>query len=43
MVFDYNKVLKILNDTGFSVEVFTDFDTEGISEGEKYFIVANKK
>lgn len=42
-VFDYNKVLEILNNIGFTVKVYTDFDTEGISEGEKYFIVANKK
>ncbi len=41
-VFDPNKIISILENEGFEVEVMTDFDTPGINEGEKIFIGGKK-
>ncbi len=41
-VFDSSLVLKQLQDIGFNVKVYTDFVNDGITEGEKLFIVGEK-
>lgn len=42
-VYDPKWIEQILIKTGFTVEVFTDFDRHGIQEGEKYFYVCRKQ
>ncbi len=42
-IFSYLEVKDCMNEIGFDVEVFTDFDKLGIHDGEKYFIVGRKK
>lgn len=41
-VFKLEDIIKILNEVGFNIKVYTDFDYEGIINGEKYFIVGGK-
>lgn len=41
-VFEYDGVIKQLEKLGFKVSIYTDFTIEGISEGEKLFIVGEK-
>lgn len=41
-VFNTKNVIKMLEDSGFKVSVYTDFVTEGITEGEKIFLVGEK-
>ncbi len=41
-VFDPNEVIILLKETGFEVEAYTDFDLNGIQNGEKYFLVCKK-
>ncbi len=40
-VYDPSKIINLLEKVGFKVKVFTDFDIEGISVGEKIFIVGS--
>lgn len=42
-VFEYEQVASMLKAIGFEINVFTDFTTEGLAEGEKIFIVGVKK
>lgn len=41
-VFDLDFVKKVLEKYHFSYKIYTDFDQEGVHEGEKLFIVAKK-
>ncbi len=41
-VFTLETVIKHLEDLNFKLKLYTDFDQEGIHEGEKIFIVAQK-
>lgn len=41
-VYDPKLIEKWLCDCGFNVEIYTDFITEGIAPGEKYFYVCKK-
>lgn len=41
-VYNPNELIEILEEIGFKVRVFTDFDIEGISDGEKQFYVCWK-
>lgn len=41
-VFELNDILNLLNEVGFNTKVYTDFNYEGIKDGEKYFIVGGK-
>ncbi len=43
MVFDPLEIIKMMEKIGFAVECKTDFDKEGITSGEKIFIVGRKK
>lgn len=42
-VFEPSDVIECLFELGFSSEVYTDFNQEGIQEGEKLFIVARRE
>ncbi|MEG0239195.1 class I SAM-dependent DNA methyltransferase [Anaerorhabdus sp.] len=42
-VFDHTEVIKLLNDLGFSCDIFTDFIHRGVQAGEKLFIVARRE
>lgn len=42
-VFDVVIITELLQQVGFEYEIYTDFDKEGIVEGEKYFFVCRKK
>lgn len=42
-VYDPSIVIEMLEKIGFQVEVFTDFTTPGIQEGEKQFFVCKKE
>lgn len=41
-VYEPDLLIKMLTDIGFTVEVYTDFDIEGIVDGEKQFYVCRK-
>ncbi len=41
-VYKLDCIISLLKSIGFSIEVYTDFDIKGVSEGEKYFIVGGK-
>ena len=41
-VFDIKDIIGILTDIGFKYSIYTDFDFEGVCDGEKYFIVGEK-
>ncbi len=40
-VYNPDTIIKLMEETGFKVQVFTDFNIEGISVGEKIFIVGS--
>ena len=42
-VFDPKQVKQLLEETGFKVSIYTDFDKEGIQSGEKHFFVCRKE
>lgn len=41
-VFNPQEVINLLKDIGFELKIFTDFNKDGITKGEKIFIVGRK-
>ena len=42
-IYEPNKLIEILKEIGFTVDVYTDFNYQGIKDGEKQFYICKKE